>query len=205
MSPAARKVSRLKNLRVEEVSSVTRGAAYGARVLIRKREEGNNMHTQSRGSGALSFAKSVIDRANDGQLSQFALNTAMQEIARFYFDGDMNQMLSSAVGKLFLAPRTARTSAFEEAELQKAEGYHSDPRERDDGSSGGMDHPGHNNRRRRRRTGANANADTETTEDDKVHSHVGTKEASFSQKVASLMKSERLSFDAACTAVLRKG
>jgi hypothetical protein len=73
--------------------------------------------TGSRGAGAMIIAKRAFDAAQEGRLSEFDLNTVMQEITRCYFDGDMSKMLDSQVGKIFLAPRTMRKSAAEEAEL----------------------------------------------------------------------------------------
>jgi hypothetical protein len=131
MSPAARsererrKARRLKNIQIDEVSSVDRGAGHGVQVALIKRDtshekESRQMQvteTGSRGASAMSIAKSAFEKAQQGRLSEFDLNTVMKEIARFYFDGNMSKMLESECGKIFLAPRTMRKSAAEEAEL----------------------------------------------------------------------------------------
>jgi hypothetical protein len=156
--------TRLRRLRIDEVSSVDSGAGYGVRVLLTKRHErkDHTMNTQQiTDGGALAFANRVWKMADRGELSQFALGEAMQEIAKYFFGGDMGKMLDSQIGKIFLQPRTARTNAFEEAELQKREGYDKaspkrrrrgarvtsgnsaaadgDGLDREDGSTGGME------------------------------------------------------------------
>jgi hypothetical protein len=169
-SPASRKARRLKNLRIEEVSTVDRGAAPGARVLLRKRiddndaasledqitrvmqENGitrqqamdylrrNNAGTALRDErtekmqtemSALTICKRAQDMANAGRLSQFALNELMRHVADTHFAGNMAKMLATdsmgrptnQFGAIFLAPRSARASAAENAELMKREGY----------------------------------------------------------------------------------
>jgi hypothetical protein len=114
-------VHRIKSLVCEEVSSVTSGAGIGCQVKFTKRDEENTTMQPSQGSAALVLAKTVIDKANAGQMSQFMVNEAMQSIAKFYFNGSMADMLNSEVGRMFLAPRTGRTTAYEEAELHKRE------------------------------------------------------------------------------------
>jgi hypothetical protein len=126
-SPAQRKARRLKNLRIEEVSSVDVGAGHGVHVALIKRDEyeerGTEMEMEkglqgARGeAGAFSIAKRAWEAAQEGRLSEFDLNTVIRECARVYFDGNLTKLFQSELGKIFLQPRTMRKSAAEEAEL----------------------------------------------------------------------------------------
>jgi hypothetical protein len=53
----------------------------------------------------LAVAKSAAQAADEGRLSQFALNELMQAMASTNFGGDMAKMLASPAGKEFLRPR----------------------------------------------------------------------------------------------------
>jgi hypothetical protein len=169
---------------------------------------------------ALNFSKQAVDKANVGQLSQFALNEVMQHIATVCFGGDLAKMLevdrfgrpTNEFGKIFLAPRTGRVSYAEQAALMKSEGYKvRDPNRRDDGSTGGMS-VDHNQRPSRVSTGATANEDNDQAEDD-ADTPVSTstnrrdtkpRQASFTRKIQQLVKSG-MNFDQACTALLKRG
>jgi hypothetical protein len=123
-SPAQRKARRLKNLRIEEVSSVDVGAGHGVHVALVKRDEYEERETimekmqGARGeAGAYSIAKRAWEAAQEGRLSEFDLNTVIRECARVYHDGDLNKLFQSELGKIFLQPRTMRKSVAEEAAL----------------------------------------------------------------------------------------
>jgi hypothetical protein len=115
-----RKARRLKGIVVDEVSSVTEGAGRGVTVQLIKRDMGHDemeteMKTEMQGArgeaGAFSIAKRAWEAAQQGRLSEFDLNTVIRECARVYYDGDLNKLFKSELGKIFLAPRTMRKSA----------------------------------------------------------------------------------------------
>jgi hypothetical protein len=111
---------------------------------------------------ALSFAKAIWQKANDGEISQMALNEGMQAIADTQFGGSMSKMLESNIGKEFLKPRTHRAyAAATEVDLPKAEGRAYDTQNSNDA---GVPHVGENSRGRRNQTGANVNAPTHADE-----------------------------------------
>src|SRR5262249_42143251 len=136
-SPAIRKANRLKNLRIDSVDSVDRGASGDrsgrgtASVLIRKslseRQEqmsiAEDIAKSNPGSQMIALARKAMAQVNAGEISQFTLNTIMQGFAKHFFDGNMGKMLASEAGKIFLAPKTNRISASENAELMKREGH----------------------------------------------------------------------------------
>jgi len=98
MSPAARKVHRLRNLRIDEVSSVDRGAGVGVKVLLTKTHKEGSMSLQE------TIGKSFGLRAS-GQLSDFDLGVMHQKraaelgksLSEYYASGKGQRALSAAV------------------------------------------------------------------------------------------------------------
>jgi hypothetical protein len=121
-----RKATRLRNLSIDSVDSVDKGAGHGVEVVLRKRDE-RNSHMDN--STPLLVCKKAQDAANEGRVSQYALNELMRAVADTHFGGSMAKMLEldamgrpvTTFGKIFLSPRTGRTTAYEEAELHKRE------------------------------------------------------------------------------------
>jgi hypothetical protein len=157
---------------------------------------------------ALNVCKRAQDAANTGELSQFALNELMRHVADTHFGGSMAKMLEidamgrpkNHFGQIFLAPKPTHTVAAEQAELHKREGLG-----RSDGSTGGMSRE--DNSGGRDMTAAALNDDDDEDADKDVHTSTnrrdtGPRQQRFTDKVAHLMKSDGLSFDQACTAVI---
>ena len=218
MRAAGQRVQRLTKLRIDEVSTVDRGAAPGARVAFTKRlgydERNGNMSLQE------TIAKSFGLRAS-GKLSDFDLGMMHQQRAA-ELGVSLAKYYSTEEG--LLALKVATRSAYFEGQVAIATGNaHSglnemlkrrgaqpkDPQNRDDGSSGGMART--DNEGRRDQTGDHMTDDLEegADEDEEMHSHVNVRDtkprqASFARKVASLMKSG-MNFDQAATAVLKRG
>jgi hypothetical protein len=67
---------RLKNLRIEEVSSVDRGAGKGVRVMLLKRHNERNSHMQT---------EEILKAAQSGNVSEPTMFAAMTVLARQYF------------------------------------------------------------------------------------------------------------------------
>ena len=69
----------------------------------------------------LQYAEATVRAANNGRMSQFAVNIIMKALAEDVSGGNMAKFLETPVGKVFLRPKEARTSVAEEIELHKAE------------------------------------------------------------------------------------
>jgi hypothetical protein len=177
-----RRVDRLTKLRIEEVSSVDRGAGHGARVLITKRHERtDDMSLQEK------IAKSFELRAS-GQLDDFSLaimhqrraNELGKSLGEFYASNEGQTALQAALKSSYFEKQTEIAAgngheAFNEAMKRSPKrkkpgarttsGYSAaadgDELDREDGSTGGQLRDSDNSGERNPMTGANLNGRAE--------------------------------------------
>ena len=158
---APRGARRLKNLQIDEVSVVDRGAGRGVDVLLMKRasaeqERETNMQNIFKG-GAVSYmnvAKRAVEAAAAGEISEHAFGKVQRDLAASMFPlaksegAALAAFFETSVGKATLAQRP-RISAARNIELLKAEGRYphgGDDGEQDDGDAtprAGADNPFH--------------------------------------------------------------
>jgi len=168
-------------------------------------------------SHALTICKRAQDMANEGRLSQFGLNELMQAVAQSHFGGSMSDMLAldsmgrpaTSFGKIFCRAQTARRLATEQAELLKREGRtkDTDPRSRDDFSTGGRER--HDNEGSHDMTANHLNEDDETDAEKPLHTSVNRqdthpdRQSRFRRAVKTLMAKYDCSEDAAISMIHR--
>jgi hypothetical protein len=126
----------IKNLRIEEVSSVDRGAGKGVRVLLMKRatERNDEMNIEQvqKILGPVHLSKRAHTLVSNGQISEVKFAEMQQEIALQMFGAEsrsvgeaLNKYFSCAAGQATLAPRPL-LSAQQNWTLQKAEAERDD-------------------------------------------------------------------------------
>jgi hypothetical protein len=122
---------KLSNLRIDEVSSVDRGAAIGARVVLTKRSDDmpdvfDSISKAMPGAITVALAKKLHDDASAGRISEMRFGQIQQEMAVSMFPNEPN--VGSALAKFFqtvpgqatLAPR-AKLSPEQNEALMKSE------------------------------------------------------------------------------------
>jgi hypothetical protein len=100
--------TRIKDLEIQEISSVRKGSSPGARVLLLKSaaneaNERNEAMSES-GLGVVSVAKRSAQALDNGEISQETYAKLQQRIAQEMFPGDS---MGVALGKFFATPHGA--------------------------------------------------------------------------------------------------
>jgi hypothetical protein len=122
----------LRNIKIDEISSVRKGSARGAFVLLRKQQEDNPMNTIAMSQvrellGPAHLARAAFEKVSKGEMSEFEYGLFQQDLAKRMFPEAptvghaLSQLFNTEIGQSMLAPRRAQ-SASENAELMKREG-----------------------------------------------------------------------------------
>ena len=122
-------VTKLKNLRIDEVSTVDRGAGRGVQIVMMKgggTTEVNNMLSELNSLGPIMVAKLLHRQVSEGAISENRFGQLQKSLARAMFP---DQSEGKALGKLFrsqagrelIRPRNKYTPAVE-MDLRKSEG-----------------------------------------------------------------------------------
>jgi hypothetical protein len=120
--------STLKNLKIEEISSVTSAANPGAQVLLRKTHVPSPPKSESNMSisPVMHVAKHAFELVSKGEMSEFAYGELQQQLAKSMFPtaknvGEaMSKFFSTHVGQSMLAARPMQ-SIEQRVELMKSE------------------------------------------------------------------------------------
>src|SRR5262249_35570360 len=121
------------NLRIDEVSTVDRGAGRGVRVVLAKRDseaEGSMTVVESflksaPGIGTMTVAKKLHEDAASGKISEYRFAELQQQMASGLFPNDppgiaLSKFFATPAGAETLRPRP-RLTAAENSEIMKRE------------------------------------------------------------------------------------
>jgi hypothetical protein len=127
---AGRRFRQLKNLRIDEISTVDRGAGRGVQILLAKKSQQEAEMTDiaktlaKLGAGApVAVCKAAHAAACEGAISDHKLGQLQKDMAEMMFAGDpkaLSKFLKTAAGRATLAPRP-KYPASVEYELRKRE------------------------------------------------------------------------------------
>jgi hypothetical protein len=110
---------RLKNLKIDEVSSVDVGAGRGVRVLLMKSATKRNDDMDTSNLRPMIIAKRAHSAVSNGEMSEYAFGKAQQQLAEL-MGLSLAEFFETPAGLATLAPRTA-LSAAQNLELMKRE------------------------------------------------------------------------------------
>lgn len=126
----------LRELKIDEVSSVSAAANPHAKIVLLKNQEREQpmslieaFRKSSPGASAVMIAKRLRQARHEGKVSDFAYGTYMAELASSLHPdaatpaAALSKMFLTQVGAIFLAPGLSKLGYSEERELRKSEGY----------------------------------------------------------------------------------